>query len=78
MIAIALLDKQLWIQEAQVNKHQRYFLKLLRDNSFVVPVMLIPAFFAGWKSGRMPDASRMFRQIGKFVGLAIMTHIKGR
>ena len=47
---------------------------LFQDAWLMLPVILLPAFIAGWKSGRAPVHA--FKQFGKFVILTMMSHIK--
>ncbi|MFZ4076543.1 MAG: hypothetical protein ACOYKA_01025 [Legionellaceae bacterium] len=40
-----------------------------------VPVLLLPAFFAGWNSGKMPSAARRLKYFAHFVLASLVTHV---
>lgn len=77
MLSIHILEKRLWIQQAQVDKHTRYFQTLLHRNALMVPALLLPPFYMGWKSGKLLHISLMLKELGKFVLLTLITHIRG-
>ncbi len=67
IMALAMLEKKLWSQQAQVNKHKGYFLTLLHGNPWVVPALLVPAFIIGWRSARTRHLVRFIRHLAKFL-----------
>lgn len=76
MIALEKLETRLWNQQAQVDKHKRYFRTLLHDSNLMVPAMLLPAFLMGWKSGQLPRVGLMLWQFGEFVLISLISSVK--
>ena len=76
MIELAALEQQLLTQQAQVNKHQHYFLTLFHNPYLMVPILLLPAFMMGWKSVRIHHPLRALKHIVKFMIPVVLTHIK--
>ena len=71
-MAIATLEKKLWIQRTQLDEHKHYFSTLYQNKILMLTVLLLPAFITGWKSARAPSAARGLRQWGKFVLISII------
>ena len=74
MTALKILDRRLWSQQMQLNEHRRYFQALFQNNLLMLSSVLLPAFFAGWASGRVP--AHKLKHFGKYVMLTVGTHIK--
>ncbi len=71
---MAILEKKLWKQQTQVNKHKRYFSTLFNDNKrVIIPALMLPAFLMGWRSARSPHPVHMLKQFGKMLLPTLIT-----
>ncbi len=73
-IAIARLNKTLWHEQNQLDGHKRYLQTLFQHSWLMLPAFLLPAFMAGWSSGRMPV--KKLKHFGRFVLLSMASHAK--
>lgn len=71
---IAMLDKQLRDEQMQLFQHRAYFRNWFEYRWLSVAAFLLPAFFAGWQSGKVPV--HRIKQFGKLMMLQAASHIK--
>ena len=79
IMEIAAMEKTLRFQQNQVDEHRRYLKTLVKKNkSILLALILIPAFFIGWYSGKKNRAVAVIKHVGQFLFVATIAALKER
>jgi len=76
ILYIECLNKELWNEQIQLNKHKRYFFALFHNNLLVISTILLPALVGGWHSGHIAGHIEKIKKVAKFVALTFISHIR--
>ncbi|HHT0592062.1 TPA: hypothetical protein ACTXXA_000618 [Legionella anisa] len=74
---IELLDRTLQSQKNEVIEHQEYFAHSgIARHHLTTPILLVSAFFIGWKAARIQWSGRVTHQVVEIGALALLNSVK--